>query len=109
MTTREPNVVKLDGSAAVVAANEKWIPGGVVSLNRKADPNICFVRGVGSRVWDVDGNEYLDYQGCFSAMFLGHNDPDVNSAVIDSIKEERVLMGAGPTDREGELAELICT
>jgi glutamate-1-semialdehyde 2,1-aminomutase len=109
MTIRESQVAKLDGSSAVVAANERWIPGGVVSLNRKADPNICFVRGVGSHVWDIDGNEYIDYQGCFSAMFLGHNDPDVNAAVIDSVKEDRVLMGAGPTDREGELAELICT
>jgi glutamate-1-semialdehyde 2,1-aminomutase len=96
-------------SDGVVATNSRWIPGGVVSLNRKADPNLCFVRGRGSRVWDIEGREYIDYQGCFSAMFLGHNDPDVNAAAIEAITSERVLMGAGPTDREGELAELVCT
>lgn len=95
-------------SSEVLAANEKWIPGGVVSLNRKADPNICFAGGRGSRVWDVDGNEYIDYQAAFSAVFLGHNDPEVNAAVANSLKADSVLMGAGPTDREGELSELIC-
>jgi glutamate-1-semialdehyde 2,1-aminomutase len=95
-------------SAAVTAGNERWIPGGVVSLNRKADPNLCFTHGRGSHVWDADGNEYIDYQAAFSAVFLGHNDPDVNAAVAAALTDDRVLMGAGPTDREGELAELIC-
>ncbi|MFO1449506.1 MAG: aspartate aminotransferase family protein [Opitutaceae bacterium] len=98
----------MEKSVAILAQNEQWIPGGVVSLNRKVDPNLCFTRGRGSHVWDVDGNEYIDYQGAFSAIFLGHNDPDVNEAVAASLRDERVLMGAGPTDREGELAELIC-
>lgn len=78
-------------------------------MNRKADPNICFVRGSGSRVWDLDGNEYIDYHAAFSAAFLGHNDPDVNEAVAKALREERVLMGAGPTELEGELSELICS
>jgi glutamate-1-semialdehyde 2,1-aminomutase len=95
-------------SAAIVARNDRWIPGGVVSLNRKVEPNLCFTRGRGSRVWDVDGNEYVDYQAAFSAVFLGHNDPNVNEAVAAALQDDRVLMGAGPTDREGELAELIC-
>jgi glutamate-1-semialdehyde aminotransferase len=37
----------------------KYIAGGVVSLNRKVDPNIAFVRGNGSRIYDADGNEYI--------------------------------------------------
>ena len=57
----------MEKSVAMVAQNERWIPGGVVSLNRKVDPNLCFTRGRGSRVWDLDGNEYIDYQGAFSA------------------------------------------
>jgi glutamate-1-semialdehyde 2,1-aminomutase len=91
----------------MVAGNERWIPGGVASLNRKADPNLCFTRGRGSRVWDLDGNEFIDYQAAFSAAFLGHNDPDVNEAVSLALRDNRILMGAGPTDREGELAELV--
>lgn len=77
-------------------------------MNRKAAPNLCFVRGKGSRVWDIDGNEYIDYQAGFAAAFLGHNDPDVNQAVHRTIHQDTVLMGAGPTDLEGEFAELFC-
>src|SRR5690606_10689512 len=95
-------------SAEVLKENEKWIPGGVVSLNRKSDPNLCFVRGEGSRVWDLDGKEYIDFQAGFAATFLGHNDPDVQEAVRKSIDDNLVLMGAGPTNLEGEFARLFC-
>ena len=95
-------------SLALLNTNEKWIPGGVVSLNRKAEPNICFSKGKGSKVWDIDGNEYIDYQAGFAAAFLGHNDPDVNAAVKNSIDDNLVLMGAGPTNIEGQFAELFC-
>ncbi len=88
--------------------NEQYIPGGVVSLNRKSAPNICFAKGEGSRVWDIDGNGYIDYQAGFAAAFLGHNDPDVNTAVASSLTHKGILMGAGPTDYEGHFAELFC-
>src|SRR5690606_8765557 len=97
-----------DRSAALLRKNEQWIPGGVVSLNRKSDPNICFSAGKGSRAFDIDGNEYIDYQAGFAASFLGHNDPDVNEAVSRTLQEGTVLMGAGPTALEGEFAELFC-
>lgn len=99
---------ELVNSAKILLKNEQWIPGGVVSLNRKAEPNVCFARGRGSRIWDLDGNEYIDYHAGFAASFLGHNDPDVNEAVFRTLQEQRVLMGAGPTELEGELGELIC-
>ncbi|MET6996007.1 aspartate aminotransferase family protein [Chitinophaga defluvii] len=95
-------------SLELLKENEIFIPGGVVSLNRKSSPNICFSRGYGSRAWDVEGNEYIDYQAGFAAAFLGHNDPDVNAAVRQSIDDETVLMGAGPTELEGQLAKLFC-
>lgn len=95
-------------SSGLLKKNTQWIPGGVVSLNRKTDPNICFTKGRGSRVWDIEGNEYIDYQAGFSAIFLGHNDPDVNGAVRDVLNGDSLLMGAGPTEHEGELAELFC-
>lgn len=96
-------------SSQLLTDNEQYIPGGVVSLNRKADPNICFVRGLGSRVWDIDGREYIDYQAGFAAAFLGHNDADINKAVADSITENQLLMGAGPTSLEGQFAKLFCS
>ena len=45
-------------SAALFAANRRSIPGGLVSLNRKVEPEIAFVRGQGRYVWDADGNRY---------------------------------------------------
>jgi glutamate-1-semialdehyde 2,1-aminomutase len=95
-------------SSALLKNNERFIPGGVVSLNRKSDPNICFTSGMGSHVWDIEGNEYIDYQAGFSATFLGHNDADVNKGVLDAINNQTILMGAGPTDLEGQFAELFC-
>lgn len=95
-------------SSELLKNNEQWIPGGVVSLNRKSDPNICFSKGVGSHVWDLEGNKYIDYQAGFAASFLGHNDPDINQAVLNTLKSDSILMGAGPTDLEGKFAELFC-
>jgi glutamate-1-semialdehyde 2,1-aminomutase len=95
-------------SSEILKKNEQWIPGGIISLNRKSEPNICFTKGQGSHVWDVEGNEYIDYHAGFSASFLGHNDPDVNEAVLKSIQNETVLMGAGPAQIEGQFAELFC-
>jgi glutamate-1-semialdehyde 2,1-aminomutase len=95
-------------SSELLKNNEKWIPGGVVSLNRKSDPNICFSKGQGSYVWDLEGNKYIDYQAGFAAAFLGHNDPDINDAVRATLDNQSVLMGAGPTDMEGRFAELFC-
>lgn len=99
---------KRQKSKELIEENKQWIPGGVVSLNRKSEPNICFTEGRGSRVKDLDGNEYIDYQAGFSASFLGHNDPDVNRAVAQTLENDSVLMGAGPTNLEGELARLFC-
>lgn len=95
-------------SSDLIQKNGQWIPGGIVSLNRKSDPNICFSHGIGSRVFDLEGNEYIDYQAGFAASFLGHNDPDVNAAVSGTLADGALLMGAGPTTLEGRFAELFC-
>jgi glutamate-1-semialdehyde 2,1-aminomutase len=94
-------------SAELFARHRRVIPGGVVSLNRLVQPEIAFARGVGSRVWDVDGNEYIDYHAGFAPYLLGHNDPDVNAAVRRALDENLTLMGSGTNPWEGRLAELI--
>jgi glutamate-1-semialdehyde 2,1-aminomutase len=98
----------LTRSAEIHARNRQFIPGGVVSTNRAAKPEIVFVRGQGSRVWDADGNEYIDYHAAFAPFILGHNDPDVNAAVKRVLENGTTLMGSGTTELEGRLAELIC-
>lgn len=99
--------LNLAQSQALFERNRRVIPGGVVSLNRLAQPEIAFVRGQGSRVWDADGNEYIDYHGAFAPYLLGHNDPDVNAAVRKALDDGLTLMGSGTNWWEGRLAELI--
>src|ERR1700693_4654145 len=68
-------------SSAILEKNRRYIPGGVVSVNRATQPAIAFARGEGPWIWDVDGNRYLDYHVAFAPHFLGHNDPHVSQAV----------------------------
>lgn len=62
-------------------------------------------RGNGCRVWDVDGNEYVDLVSGLLPVILGYCDPDVDSAVIDQIKRGVGLSLA--TELEISLAELL--
>jgi len=96
-----------DRSSRIFEHNRRFIPGGVVSLNRKVQPEIAFVRGQGSHIWDADGNEYIDYHAAFAPYLLGHNDPDIDSTVKQALEEHLSLMGSGTNPWEGELAELI--
>src|SRR6476469_3990229 len=94
-------------SQQLLAENSRLIPGGLASLNRKADPVIAFVRARGARLWDIDGHEYIDYHGGFAPYILGHNDEDQNAAVTQAIQQGVSNYGTGPTRDEGELARLF--
>ncbi len=94
-------------SAQVLLRNSQFIPGGLASINRKADPCIAFTRAQGSRMWDVDGNEFVDYHAGFAPYILGHNDPDQLEAVAIALRSGRSNYGSGPTEDEGELAQLF--
>jgi len=94
-------------SASLFARNCRLIPGGLVSLNRKVDPEIAFVRGQGAYIWDVDGNRYIDYHAAFAPYLLGHADPDVDGAVRRALDDCCSLIGSGTTPWEGKFAELF--
>jgi glutamate-1-semialdehyde 2,1-aminomutase len=94
-------------SAALFARNQRLIPGGMVSLNRKVEPEIAFVRGQGAYVWDADGNRYIDYHAAFAPYLLGHADPEVDGAVRKALDDGWTLMGSGTTPWEGRAAELF--
>jgi glutamate-1-semialdehyde 2,1-aminomutase len=95
-------------SEAILSRNSRYIPGGVVSTNRAVNPPIVFDRAQGARMWDVDGNVYLDYHAAFGPYVLGHGDSTVDDAVRRVLDDGRSLFGSGTTALEGELAELIC-
>jgi glutamate-1-semialdehyde 2,1-aminomutase len=85
------------------------IPGGVnspVRAFRAVGGKPRFIqRGNGSRIWDVDGNEYIDYIGSWGPLIFGHRPPEIVQA-LNEVLEIGTSFGA-PTEREVEIAELI--
>ena len=63
------------------------IPGGVNSNVRLEVADVIFAKGEGPRLWDVDGNEYLDYVLGQGPAFLGHANPRMTSAVAAAIEQ----------------------
>jgi glutamate-1-semialdehyde 2,1-aminomutase len=86
------------------------IPGGVNSPVRAfrsvGGKPIFMARGEGSRLWDVDGKEYIDYIGSWGPLIFGHRQREVLRA-LEEVLEIGTSFGT-PTGREVELAELIC-
>ena len=85
----------------------KRIPLGVASNYRAYDPYPLFVKEAkGSRLTDLDGNEYVDHNLCFGALMAGHAHPAVVKA-IENVLKIGTTFGM-PHDMEWELAEEIC-
>ena len=101
--------MKTEHSEQLFARAKELFPGGVNSPVRAfkgvgGTPRFI-ARGRGSRMWDVDGNEYLDYVGSWGPLVLGHCHAGVIQAVQDALKEG-ASFGA-PSPREIRLAELV--
>ena len=97
-------------SSELFARAQNRIPGGVNSpvrafRNVGGDP-FFVARGEGARIWDVDGNEYIDYVGSWGPAILGHSPKVVVEAVRDAAT--RGLSFGIPNPLEVEMAELIC-
>ena len=86
------------------------MPGGVNSPVRACRSVGTYPRflekGLGSHVWDVDGNEYIDLICSWGPLILGHCEPHVEEAVRESIS--RGLSFGAPTAIEVEMAKLVC-
>jgi glutamate-1-semialdehyde 2,1-aminomutase len=88
---------------------KEYFPGGVnspVRAFRSVGGTPLFIaKGKGSRVWDADGNEFIDYCCSWGPLILGHADSRVVEAVKETV-ENGSSFGA-PTEMENKLAELI--
>ncbi|UCE11532.1 MAG: aminotransferase class III-fold pyridoxal phosphate-dependent enzyme [Candidatus Thorarchaeota archaeon] len=86
-------------------------PGGVNHNIRTFGLDSCGAyppyvsKGQGSHIWDVDGNEYVDWWMTHYAQILGHNDPNVRKALKDQI--ERGLHFGAPNESQVILAEKL--
>ncbi|WP_026486909.1 glutamate-1-semialdehyde 2,1-aminomutase [Caldanaerobius polysaccharolyticus] len=97
-------------SDALFERAKRVMPGGVnspVRAFKSVGVNPPFIaKGYKSHIWDVDGNEYVDYVGSWGPLILGHAHP----AVVEAIKKQVELgtsYGAA-TELEVKMAELIC-
>ncbi|HEX6892092.1 MAG TPA: aspartate aminotransferase family protein [Chryseolinea sp.] len=95
-------------SEEIAERSARHIAGGVVSLNRKVNPSIVFEKARGSKLYDSEGKEYIDYHAAFAPFILGHNFKPVNDAAIEALSNGWSLMGSGTTLWESKLSELLC-
>jgi len=103
--------MKTSKSEKLYAKALRLIPGGVNSPVRAftsvGRTPIFIKKALGSKLWDVDGNRYIDYVGSWGPMILGHAHPRILSAVKKAA-DGGTSFGAA-TEREIEMAELIST
>lgn len=96
-------------SAIEYSRAKNLMPGGVNSAARAfgavGGQPIVFERGDGAYLFDIDGNQYIDYIGSWGPMIFGHQFPAVKEAVHAAV--DRGTSFGAPTVAENELAELI--
>jgi glutamate-1-semialdehyde 2,1-aminomutase len=97
-------------SETLFAEAQRYLPGGVnspVRAFKAVGGNPHYIkRGIGSRTYDEDGNEFIDYVCSWGPLILGHAHPKVVQAVKEAA-EGGTSFGA-PTERETRLARLVC-
>lgn len=103
------NNMRYEKSTQAFEIAEKLMPGGVNSPVRafKAvdTPPLFMERGEGSKIYDIDGNEYIDYVLSWGPLILGHRDPKVIDA-IHKVVDRGTSFGAS-TLEENKLAQLV--
>ncbi|SHE09861.1 glutamate-1-semialdehyde aminotransferase [Chlamydia abortus] len=96
-------------SKAAFAEAKQYIPGGVnspVRAFKSVGLTPVFIdRAQGSRIYDIDGNEFIDYVGSWGPLIMGHAHPEVVEAVKKTA--ERGTSFGAPTELETEMAKLV--
>jgi len=96
----------MNASEALLETAAQVIPGGVNTCRRRSDPRLCFRRGKGAYLEDLDGRTFIDYHAAYGAILLGHSHPAVTARVAAAI-DHTVLFGVGVTEGEVALATKI--
>ncbi|MEH2204738.1 MAG: glutamate-1-semialdehyde 2,1-aminomutase [Nostoc sp.] len=101
--------LKTTQSEEIFAAAQKLMPGGVSSPVRAfksvGGQPIVFDRVLGAYIWDVDGNQYIDYVGSWGPAICGHTHPEVIAALHDAL-HKGTSFGA-PCYLENVLAQMV--
>src|SRR5437660_6357513 len=98
--------MKKSNSEKLFDKAKTYFPGGVNSPVRAfgsvGGTPLFIERGDGCRIWDADGNEYIDFCCSWGPLILGHNNPSVKEKILDAVAQG-TSFGA-PTEKENELA-----
>lgn len=86
------------GSVALDKRASAVIPGGVNSNVRLGGPRVSFAKGRGARLWDVDGNEYIDYLLGQGPNLLGHAPDDVHTRVMNATAKGMIYGAQHPLE-----------
>jgi glutamate-1-semialdehyde-2,1-aminomutase len=108
----KPKKIKISNSLKLKRKISELVPGcsqtfskGPTQFVQGVAP-VFLEKGKGSHVWDVDGNEYIDYAMALGPIILGHNYPAVTEAVKEILEKGTTF--TLPHRLEGELAEILC-
>ena len=106
---RPQSSLRTERSAELFEEARRYLPGGVnspVRAFRAVGGQPLFIeRGEGARVYDVDGNKYVDYVGSWGPLILGHAHPEVVLAIQETAARGTTF--GAPTPQETELARLV--
>lgn len=103
------NSISRTNSEKLFEKAKTYFPGGVnspVRAFKSVDGNPLFIKkGDGYKIWDEDGNEFIDFCASWGPLILGHNHPAIYNGIVEALKNG-TSFGA-PTALENQLAELI--
>ena len=93
-------------SKLITERAKQALPSGVASSFQTYDPHpIVAARAAGARLWDVDGNEYVDFNMGYGALFVGHGHPVLVDAVQRQLTEGTLFVT--PTESNTTVAEML--
>ena len=99
---------KTPKSAALFRKAARVTPGGVMAGIKYFEPYPVFMKKAsGSRVWDVDGNEYVDYLMSYGALILGHGADEVKESMESVLYSPGTTVFGTPTEAEVEFGERL--
>lgn len=100
---------RYEKSIRVFTEAKELMPGGVnspVRAFKSVDRNpVVIDHGIGSKIYDIDGNEYIDYVASWGPLLVGHAHPEVISFLQETIAKGTSF--GTPTELENELAKLV--
>ncbi len=108
---KEAPKLNLENSLKEFEKSKKYIPGGVLGIRRpynfvEGEYPIFFDHGKGCKVFDIDGNEYIDYLCAYGPIIFGHRESEIDEAVKKQIDEKGFCFSLTQT-YQNKLAEKL--